>query len=35
MVAQAQDTHTPAILTPAPGGPPRPLTPQERGRLGG
>jgi len=29
MVAQAQDTHTPAIPTP------RPLTPQERGRLGG
>ena len=33
MVAQAQDTHTPAI--PAPGGTPRALTPQERGRLGG
>jgi len=35
MVAQAQDTHTPAIPITAPGGPPRPLTPQERGRLGG
>ncbi len=33
MVAQAQDTPTLAI--PAPGGTPRPLTPQERGRLGG
>jgi len=33
MVAQAQDTHTPAI--PASGGTPRALTPQERGRLGG
>ncbi len=33
MVAQAQDTHTLAI--PAPGGTPRALTPQERGRLGG
>jgi len=33
MVAQAQDTYTPAI--PAPGGTPRALTPQERGRLGG
>ncbi len=35
MVAQAQNTHTPAI--PAPGGTPpmHPLTPQERGRLGG
>jgi len=33
MVAQAQDTYTPAI--PAPGGTPRTLTPQERGRLGG
>jgi len=29
MVAQAQDTYTPAIPHP------RPLTPQERGRLGG
>jgi len=35
MVAQAQDTYTPAIPILAPGGPPRPLTPQERGRLGG
>ena len=33
MVAQAQDTYTPAI--PASGGTPRALTPQERGRLGG
>jgi len=33
MVAQAQHTYTPAI--PAPGGTPRALTPQERGRLGG
>jgi len=33
MVAQAQDTYTPAI--PAPGGTPRAFTPQERGRLGG
>ena len=33
MVAQAQDTFTPAI--PAPGGTPGALTPQERGRLGG
>ena len=33
MVAQAQDTHTPAI--PTAGGTPRALTPQERGRLGG
>ncbi len=35
MVAQAQDTHTPAIPTPPPPPIPRPLTPQERGRLGG
>ena len=33
MVAQAQDTYTPAI--PASGETPRALTPQERGRLGG
>jgi len=37
MVAQAQDTHTPTVPIPAPGAapPPRALTPQERGRLGG
>ncbi len=35
MVAQAQDTHTPAIPTPGGTPPPRVLTPQERGRLGG
>jgi len=35
MVAHAQDTHTPAIPTPGGTPPPRVLTPQERGRLGG
>ncbi len=35
MVAQAQDTHTPAIPIIVPDVPPHPLTPQERGRLGG
>ena len=37
MVAQAQDTHTPAVPIPAPGEPfpRRALTAQERGRLGG
>jgi len=35
MVAQAQDTHTPAIPAPGATPPPRALTPQERGRLGG
>ncbi len=35
MVAQTQDTHTPVIPIPDGTPPPRALTPQERGRLGG
>ncbi len=35
MVAQAQDTYTPAIPVPSGTPPRRALTPQERGRLGG